>query len=126
MLANPTEAALSTELAEAIGRARTFAEASKATATRKAYAADLRDFAAYCARLDVSAMPADPAVVGTYLATLAQTKSVATIRRRMVAIAQAHKSAGALNPVAERQVQEILAGIVRTKARQQQPCEKVL
>jgi len=30
-------------------------------------------------------------------------------------IAQAHKSAGAPNPVAERQVREILAGIVRTK-----------
>ncbi len=30
MLANPTEAALSTELAEAVGRARDFAQASKA------------------------------------------------------------------------------------------------
>jgi site-specific recombinase XerD len=115
MLANPTEAALSTELAEAVDRSRDFAKASKAHATRKAYAADLRDFAAYCGRIGALALPADPAVVGTYLATIAETKSVATIRRRMVAIAQAHKDAGAPNPVAHRDVQKVLAGIVRTK-----------
>jgi integrase len=115
MLANPTEAALSTELAEAVDRARDFAKASKAHATRKAYAADLCDFAAYCERIGALALPADPAVVGTYLATIAETKSVATIRRRMVAIAQAHKDAGAPNPVAHRDVQTVLAGIVRTK-----------
>jgi integrase len=33
----------------------------------------------------------------------------------MVAIAQAHKDAGAPNPVAHRDVQKVLAGIVRTK-----------
>jgi hypothetical protein len=96
-------------------RCGAFAEASKATATRKAYAADLRDFAAYCQRIGALALPADPAVVGTYLATISETKSVATIRRRMVAIAQAHKDAGAPNPVAHRDVQKVLAGIVRTK-----------
>ena len=115
MLANPTEAALSTELAEAVGRARDFAKASKAHATRKAYASDLRDFAEYCKRIGALSLPADPAVVGTYLATISETKSVATIRRRMVAIAQAHKDAGAPNPVAHRDVQKVLAGIVRTK-----------
>jgi integrase len=115
MLAKPTEAALSTELAEVVGRARDFAKASKAHATRKAYAADLRDFAAYCQRIGALALPADPAVVGTYLATISETKSVATIRRRMVAITQAHKDAGAPNPVAHRDVQKVLAGIVRTK-----------
>jgi integrase len=115
MLANPTETALSTELAEAVDRARDFAKASKAAATHKAYAADLRDFAAYCQRIGALSLPADPAVVGTYLATIAETKSVATIRRRMVAIAQAHKDAGAPNPVAHRDVQKVLAGIVRTK-----------
>jgi integrase len=44
----------------------------------------------------------DLSVVGTYLATISETKSVATIRRRMVA-------------VAHRDVQKVLAGIVRTK-----------
>jgi ligand-binding sensor domain-containing protein/integrase len=54
-------------------------------------------------------------IFGTYLATISATKSVASIRRRMVAIAQAHKDAGAPNPVAHRDVQKVLAGIVRTK-----------
>ena len=62
MLANPTEAALSPELAEAVGRARDFAKASKAQATRKAYAADLRDFTEYCKRIGALSLPADPAV----------------------------------------------------------------
>jgi integrase len=115
MLATLGNAALSTELAEAIDQARTLREASKAKATRAAYASDLRDFAAYCARLGVSALPADPAVIGTYLATMAQTKSVATIRRRMVAIAQAHKTAGLPNPVAHPEIRETLQGIARTK-----------
>jgi hypothetical protein len=38
MFANPTGAALSTELAEAVDRTCDFAKASKAQATRKAYA----------------------------------------------------------------------------------------
>jgi hypothetical protein len=63
--------------------------------------------AAYCERIGAPALPADPAVVGTYLATISETKSVATIRRRMVAIAQAHKDAGAPNPVAHRDVQKV-------------------
>jgi hypothetical protein len=61
----------------------------------------------------------DPAVVGTYLATISETKSVATIRRRMVAIAQAHKAAGLPNPVAGRTVQAVLAGIARTRSVEQ-------
>jgi hypothetical protein len=85
MLATTTETALSTELAEAVGRARDFAKASKAHATRKAYAADLRDFTAYCQRIGALSLPADPAVVGTYLATISETKSVATIRSSRLA-----------------------------------------
>jgi integrase len=105
----------STELAAAIDQARVFAAAAKAKSTRDAYASDLRCFGAYCAALGVPALPADPATVATYLATIAATKSVATIRRRMVAIAQAHKGARLANPVADPTVQDVIAGIVRTK-----------
>jgi site-specific recombinase XerD len=115
MLATLGNAALSTELAEAVDGARRLAEASKAKATKKAYEADERDFAAYCARLDVPALPADPAVIGTYLWEMSETKSVATIRRRMVAIAQQHKNAGFANPVAHPKIRAILQGIARTK-----------
>jgi integrase len=114
-LAVPTAAALSTELAEAIGQARSYAEASKAPATRKAYATDLADFAAYCARHGYVDLPAEPAVVALYATQLAGTKALATVRRRMVAIAGAHKSAQLENPVAHPQVQAVLAGIGRTK-----------
>jgi integrase/plasmid stabilization system protein ParE len=107
--------ALSTELAVAIDQARVFAAAAKAKSTREAYASDLRCFGAYCAELGVADLPADPATVATYLATIAASKSVATIRRRMVSIAQAHKGTRLANPVADPTVQNVIAGIVRTK-----------
>jgi integrase len=116
MLANRSQAALAAEIAEAVDRARVFAAAAKSNSTRKAYASDLRDFDAYCERIGASPLPADPAVVATYLATISETKSVATIRRRVVAIAQAHKAADLPNPVADRTVQAILSGISRTKS----------
>src|SRR5664279_4132460 len=107
MLANRSQAALATEIAEAVDRARAFAAAAKSNSTRKAYASDLRDFDAYCKRIGASPLPAEPAVVATYLATISETKSVATIRRRVVAIAQEHKAADLPNPVADRTVQAL-------------------
>ncbi|MHB8415995.1 MAG: site-specific integrase [Acidiferrobacteraceae bacterium] len=102
-------------LAATVEQARSYAEAATAPATRKAYAADRRDFAAFAATQDASSLPAAPALVALYATTLAGTKTVATIRRRMVAIAQAHKNAQQENPVAHPQVQAILQGIARTK-----------
>ena len=102
-------------LAATVEQARSYAEAATAPATRKAYAADRRDFAAFAAKQDASSLPAAPALVALYATTLAGTKTVATIRRRMVAIAQAHKNAQQENPVAHPQVQAILQGIARTK-----------
>jgi integrase len=114
-LAPLPQAPLSDELATTIERARAYADASKASATRKAYAADLRDFEAYCMAIAAEAFPAEPAVVATYLAHLAETKSVATIRRRMVAVGRAHKERGLESPVAHPKVQEVAKGIARTK-----------
>jgi len=45
---------------QAVDRARDLAKASKAHATRKAYAANLRDFAAYYQRIGTPALPAAP------------------------------------------------------------------
>lgn len=98
-----------------VDQARDYAQASKATATRKAYASDLRDFAAFCHELGESMLPATAQTVALYLTNLAATKTVATIRRRMVSIAQAHKERQFENPVANAQVQAIVSGITRTK-----------
>jgi site-specific recombinase XerD len=67
----------SAELVNTIARTRLFAAASRSAATRKAYASDIRDFKAYCFAIGADALPAEAAVVATYLAHLAESKSTA-------------------------------------------------
>ena len=98
-----------------VDQAKDYANASKATATRKAYASDLRDFAAFCDEIGECQLPASPQTVALYFTALASTKTVSTIRRRMVAISQSHKERMLANPVADPHVQAIIAGIARVK-----------
>lgn len=96
-------------------QATEYAKASKASETRRGYASDLKRFAAFCKAHGVAALPASPPTVALYLTQLAQKHAVATIRRHMVAIAQAHKNAGLPSPVADPHVRSIVQGITRTK-----------
>ncbi len=57
-------AALEAKVAAAVVR-------SRAPATLRAYRSDWKDFALFCEQLGVSALPATPAVVGGYVAELA-------------------------------------------------------
>jgi len=112
------------------GQASALGRSAKASATRIAYASDLRDFALFCKQHEESAFPAEPQTVARYIAHLQGEHvginrkeeikvvppcSVSTIARRMVAIAQAHKKAKLSNPVADPCVREILQGLRREK-----------
>ena len=66
-----------------------------AAATHRAYAADLAAFEAWCARVGHTAVPATPAVVATYLRTQLPSYAMATLRRKMAAIARASAVHGA-------------------------------
>ena len=70
------------------------AKAEKAPATRKAYGTDFRLFKVYCDAKGVSALPAAPETVASYIAAEAQTAKPSTIGRRIAAIRYAHKLAG--------------------------------
>jgi hypothetical protein len=96
-------------------QATEYAKAAKASETRRGYASDLKRFAAFCEALGVEMLPASPPTVALYLTHLAQAHAVATIRRHMVAIAQAHKNTGLPSPVADPHVRSIVQGITRTK-----------
>jgi integrase len=92
-----------------------FIAASKADATRRAYAADWRDFAAWCAAHQQVELPAAPATVAAYLGALATGGAkVSTVRRRCAAIGDAHRRGGHDNPAAHAGVKATLAGIART------------
>ena len=117
--ASAEEQALAAELRVRLGatadQARAYADRSRAASTLRAYAADWRDFSAWCAGHRLPVLPAAPETVALYLAARAATGryTVATLQRRLSAIAQAHKEAGADSPTRLPPVPRVWAGIRR-------------
>ena len=101
-------------------QAKAYADASKAANTRRAYRADWADFAAWCERHGHTALPATPATLALYLAERAETCKPATLGRRLVTIAQAHKAAGHDTPTTAPVVRAVWAGIRRVKGTAQE------
>ena len=76
-------------------RARGFANAEKAGATRRAYGTDFAIFRAWCAERQLGTLPASPATVAAFLSHEASRNvKASTIGRRTAAISYAHKFAG--------------------------------
>lgn len=103
------------ELAEALRSAGDYAAASKADATKRAYRTDWADFAGWCEGAGLCPIPASSATLAAYLAQLADRgKTVSTIRRRIAAIAYAHRLKGVDAPHETEAVRAVVAGIRRT------------
>jgi site-specific recombinase XerD len=110
--AHPTGLAIPTADAE---RARSYANAEKAAATRKAYGADFLIFRAWCDERLLDAVPASPAAVAAFLAHEAgRNVKASTIGRRVAAISYAHKLAGLDTPTDDERVKATMRGIRRT------------
>jgi site-specific recombinase XerD len=109
------------ELQESLGRLEDFAGQAQAENTTRAYAADLEDFRHWCKNYDREWLPAGPETIGLYLGARADELSLATMERRLAAIASLHKEEGYESPasVAEGPLRKIWKGIVREKTRQQ-------
>lgn len=105
-----------TFLQQAKERIATYAANSKATNTWKAYQADLRDFAVWCAAHSLVSLPASSETVAAYLADLAQLCKVSTIQRRLSAISQQHAAARLESPTRSAVVRLTMQGIRRTHA----------
>jgi integrase len=105
----------------ALAAARALAARSAAPATLRAYRADWTHYAAWCAEHGFTPVPASPATVGAYLASLAKSHAPTTIRRRLAAIGKAHRFNDlAWNP-GHRDIQEPLQALLRLHGR---PVEK--
>jgi site-specific recombinase XerD len=109
------------ELQESLSRVEDFASKAQAENTTRAYASDLEDFRHWCDRMEREWMPATPKTVGLYLGARAEELSLATLERRLAAIASVHKEEGHSSPasVAEGPLRKIWKGIVREKTRRQ-------
>jgi site-specific recombinase XerD len=96
-------------------RVQDYATRSKSAATISAYASGWRDFLAFCAERDLSALPASDETVALYLTHMADGGAkAATIARRLVVISQAHKGADLPSPTTSSLVHRVHAGIRRT------------
>lgn len=81
------------------GRIGEYVTASRADRTKEAYRRAFQHFATWCEGQGVASLPAAPATVAAYLATLAdEGKSASTIGQRVAAIQFAHKLAGHESP----------------------------
>ena len=109
------------ELEESLSRLEEFASQAQAENTTRAYASDLEDFRHWCERMDREWMPATPETVGLYIGAKAEELSLASIERRLAAIASVHKEEGYDSPasVAEGPLRKIWKGLVREKTRRQ-------
>src|ERR1700712_5020082 len=101
----------------ALAAAQALAKKATAPATLRAYKADWSHFADWCAAHGFVAVPAAPATVGAYLASLAASHAPTTIRRRLSALGKMHRFNDlAWNP-AHRDIQGPLQGVLRTHIR---------
>ena len=95
-------------------KSQAFLRAAQSCATRAAYASDWRIFAAWCEGFSVCALPAAPETVQLFVAAEAERWSVATVCRRVAAIAARHRAEGLADPCKSREVAEVMAGLRRT------------
>ena len=95
---------------------------SKAESTLRAYRGDAGHFALWCHAHGLASLPAEHDTVALYLTACARAgAAVATLRRRVVSISQAHKAAGHPSPTATEVVRRTLSGIARgTESRPRQ------
>ena len=92
-----------------------FAKASKAENTLKAYRVALTAFNAWCEVKGVASFPASPAAVAAYLSDRAKVGAKASTLAVIVsAIRHAHKVAGITSPTEAEGVQNVMRGIRRT------------
>lgn len=110
----PLSPALPAPVAGALSaEARSFALASSADNTRRAYRAAWADFLAWCEEQGVPALPASPEAVGNFLAARAATLKTSSLNLRLVAIGQAHRLKGFRLDTGHPAIRETLRGIRR-------------
>jgi integrase len=101
----------------ALEAAQALAKKATAPATLRAYKADWTHFSQWCAGHGFVPVPAAPAVVGAYLASLAASHAPTTIRRRLSALGKMHRFNDLPWNPAHRDIQGPLQGALRTIGR---------
>jgi integrase len=101
----------------ALAAAQAPARKAAAPATLRAYKADWTHYAGWCAQSGFAPVPAEPATIGAYLASLAESHAPTTIRRRLSAIGKMHRFNDLPWNPAHRDIQGPLQGLLRERGR---------
>ncbi len=112
------ESALESEVAELRSHAL-------AANSQRGYAADWRNFAAWCADQGREALPASPETAGLYMADRSATLANASLTRAIAAIGRQHREAGFQSPTQDARFRQLMAGI-RRKNRAPQDAKQAL
>ncbi|MBN9560518.1 MAG: site-specific integrase [Alphaproteobacteria bacterium] len=105
---------LTLRVARSLARSQVYQSAADAPSTLRAYKADLANFKAWCLERKLDPMPATPEIVGAYLADAGRGYALSTLRRRVAAIARAHRIAKQPLDTRHPAIRETLRGIART------------
>jgi site-specific recombinase XerD len=104
----------SATLDELRAEARRAAEEARAASTERAYAADWRDFSAFCARIGRGHLPAEPETIALYLADLMHRgRAASTWERRLAAIGVYHRAICFESPTEHEIVRSVHRGLRR-------------
>ncbi len=108
-------------LAEALDRAMKLAHASVSARTARAYADCWDHFSAWCESHGATYLPADPAIVGAYLAERSRTVGRSSLRVSLAALAHYHRRSG--RPWASNHpiIASVMKGILRQQKRPVRP-----
>jgi integrase len=101
----------------ALAAARAYARDALAPETKRAYAADWAHFSEWCRGAGCRPLPAAPAAVAAYLASLAGLYSRSALARRLAAIGHAHRLRDLAWSAGHPAVRATLRGIHRTHRR---------
>lgn len=98
-----------------------YLRAARSENTHRAYASDLSAF-----RKAGGSIPASPEMIAMYLADQAGSLAVSTLRRRLAAIAWAHRDCNHSDPTKSRLVRDTLRGIERHHGAKQKQAKPLL
>ncbi|HFD86143.1 MAG TPA: integrase, partial [Gammaproteobacteria bacterium] len=102
------------ELDSAWNSARRYAQKSRSENTWRAYQNDWQQFEAWCLKLNLRVLPAEPETVAMFIASqAADGLNPSTLTRRLAAIRMVHLGAGYPSPHNTIFVSEVLRGIRR-------------
>jgi integrase len=89
--------------------------------TQTAYLSDVEHFLSWGGQI-----PSTPECLAEYLAAHAETLSIATLTRRLAALAKVHRSRGVENPTSSELVRSVLRGLKRAKGTAQRQSKPLL